>query len=199
MAKTKKNLRSVMDDNAANAVVTPSAQSSGLCVSSNDREVANYIDNVTTFLNKNSNQILVFIVGLLYCYGLRVSEVLSLDASCVLGNNQLLIKGSKGSESRVVTVVYGIDVYKSLLCNNIPLSDVYSRFWLYRELKKYGLYAYFGNNQNASVTHLSRHLKVLDFKSKNVPRDTISAFLGHKALKSLTYYEKQIDQGRKNA
>ena len=199
MAKTKKNLRTVMDDNATNAVVSPSAQSGELCDLGNDRNLANYISNVTTFLSKNSNRILVFMVGLLYCYGLRVSEVLSLDSLCVLGNNQLLIKGSKGSESRVVTVVYGLDVYKSLLCNSIPLSGIYSRFWLYRELKKYGLYAYFGNNKNASVTHLSRHLKVLDFKMKNVPRGTISQFLGHKSLKSLTYYEKPVGKGRENA
>ena len=196
MAKTKKNLRSVMADSATKSVPSPSAQSEELCDSGNDQYLANYVSNVTTFLSKNSNRILVFMVGLLYCYGLRVSEVLSLDNSCVLGNGQLLIKGSKGSDSRVVTVVYGLDVYQSLLCNNIPLSSVYSRFWLYRELKKFGLYAYFGNNKNASVTHLSRHLKVLDFKMKNVPRGTISQFLGHKSLKSLTYYEKPIGKGR---
>lgn len=194
MVKTKKNLRSVMDDNAADAVVTPSARSEGLCVPGTDQALSDQIQNIENFLKFNKNKVLVFLVGLLYCYGLRVSELLALDCSCVLGNDQLLIKGSKGSESRVVTVVYGKEFYSTFLLNEFPLSAVFSRFWLYRELKRYGLYAYFANNQNASVTHLSRHLKVLEFKAKGVPRGTISKFLGHKNLKSLTYYEQPIKQ-----
>lgn len=197
MAKTKKNLRSVMPDSAAKSVPSPSARSEGLCFSESEQLLSDQIQNIENFLKFNKNKVLVFLVGLLYCYGLRVSELLALDCSCVLGNDQLLIKGSKGSESRVVTVVYGKEFYSTFLLNEFPLSAVFSRFWLYRELKRYGLYAYFANNKNASVTHLSRHLKVLEFKAKGVPRGTISQFLGHKSLKSLTYYEQPVKQRSK--
>lgn len=196
---TKKTEKKHVSELLTKSVPTTSAQSEGLCVAGNTSEFQNYTENVERFLKFNNNKVLVFIVGLLYCYGLRVSEVLSLDTSCLLGNYQLIIKGSKGSETRIVTVVYGKEIYSTFLYNSTPLSGVYSRFWLYRELRKYGLYSYFGNNQHASVTHFSRHLKVLTMKEKDVPRETISKFLGHKSLKSLVYYEKPIKQRSKKS
>ena len=167
------------------------AQSPGLCDLENKNFIAGMRENIENFLKNSSDRILVFMLGLMYCYGLRVSEVLALDSSCMLGNYQLLVKGSKGSESRIVTVFYAKEVYDSLLLNTYPLGYVYSRFWLYRELKKYGLYGYFGTNMYASVTHLARHLKVLTLTEQDVPRGTISHFLGHKSIKSLSYYEKK--------
>lgn len=167
------------------------AQSEALCDLENVDFVASMRRNIEDFLKNSNDRILVFMLGLMYCYGLRVSEVLALDSSCMLGNYQLLVRGSKGSESRIVTVFYAKDVYDSLLLNTYPLGYVYSRFWLYRELKKYGLYGYFGTNMYASVTHLARHLKVLTLTEQDVPRGTISHFLGHKSIKSLSYYEKK--------
>lgn len=167
------------------------AQSDGLCDLENKNFVASMRQNIEDFLKNSNDRVLVFLLGLMYCYGLRVSEVLALDSSCMLGNYQLLVKGSKGSEDRIVTVFYAKDVYDSLLLNTYPLGYVYSRFWLYRELKKYGLYGYFGTNMYASVTHLARHLKVLTLTEQDVPRGTISHFLGHKSIKSLSYYEKK--------
>ena len=167
------------------------AQSLGLCDLENKNFIAGMRQNIEDFLKNSNDRVLVFMLGLMYCYGLRVSEVLALDSSCMLGNYQLLVKGSKGSENRIVTVFYAKDVYDSLLLNTYPLGYVYSRFWLYRELKKYGLYGYFGTNMYASVTHLARHLKVLTLTEQDVPRGTISHFLGHKSIKSLSYYEKK--------
>ena len=167
------------------------AQSSGLCDLENKNFIAGMRKNIEEFLKNSNDKILVFMLGLMYCYGLRVSEVLALDRSSMLGNYQLLVRGSKGSESRIVTVFYAKEVYDSLLLNTYPLGYVYSRFWLYRELKKYGLYGYFGTNMYASVTHLARHLKVLTLTEQDVPRGTISHFLGHKSIKSLSYYEKK--------
>jgi integrase len=191
----RKNEKILFRENRINrfkSVVSPSAPSAGLCASGNDDFVAEYAVNFANFFENNKNEPLKFITGLLYCYGLRISEVLALTSECVIGENQLFIKGSKGSENRIIQVIYAPQCINSLLMSNVPLSAVFSRFYVYRELKKYGLYAYFDGNSNASATHLSRHLKVLELKKNKVPRETISKFIGHKSIKSLIYYEKAI-------
>lgn len=198
MAKKKISKKSALSNIDDNAVLNRSAQSSALCAVAETPELRAMRLNVENFLKKNQNKMLVFIIGLLYCYGLRVSEVLNLSSLNVLGNYQLFIKGSKNSDDRIVYVVYGQEVYRSLLLNQYAIGVVYSRFWLYRELRKYGLYGYFGSNENASVTHLCRHIKVLSLKNSGVPRGTISKFIGHKSIKSLRYYEQEINNFAKD-
>ena len=191
----RKNEKILFRENRINrfkSVVTPTAPYAGLCASGNGDFLEEYAINFANFFKNNKNEPLKFITGLLYCYGLRISEVLALTSECVISGNQLFIKGSKGSENRVIQVIYAPQCINSLLMSNVPLSAVFSRFYVYRELKKYGLYAYFDGNSNASATHLSRHLKVLELKKNNVPRETISKFIGHKSIKSLVYYEKAI-------
>jgi len=134
------------------------AQSLALCDLENKNFIAGMRQNIEDFLKNSNDRVLVFMLGLMYCYGLRVSEVLALDSSCMLGNYQLLVRGSKGSENRIVTVFYAKEVYDSLLLNTYPLGYVYSRFWLYRELKKYGLYGYFGTNMFMLQRSLLRRL-----------------------------------------
>ena len=174
------------------SVSSPSTQHADLCALENDQFLAEQLENFRYFFAGNAPAPLKFITGLLFCYGLRVSEVLSLTAASVVGNRQLYIKGLKGSDSRIVQVIYEPQMIDSLLLVNVPLSAVYSRFWVYRELKRYGLYSYFEGNSNASATHLARHLKVLDLKKSGVPRETISKYIGHKNLKTLVYYEKKL-------
>lgn len=192
MAKKIKKLFSEKDNMKVKSVPTRSAQSEASCDAAFNKELQELSNRVETFLNKNENKMLVFIVGLLYCYGLRVGEVLSISKENLLGNNLIYIKGSKGSDDRIVSVVYAQEIYASFAFNNYPLSTVYSRFWLYRELRKYGLYSYFGDNKHASVTHMSRHLKVLSLKQAKVKDSVIQKFIGHKSIKTLRYYEKEI-------
>lgn len=192
MKKNEKILFSEKRLHAVKSVPTPSARYAGLCAPGSDVFFEECTYNFANFFRNNKNEPLKFITGLLYCYGLRISEVLALTSECIIGENQLFIKGAKGSENRIIQVIYAPQCINSLLMQNVPLSAVFSRFYVYRELKKYGLYAYFAGNSNASATHLSRHLKVLELKKNNVPRETISKFIGHRSIKSLVYYEKPI-------
>ena len=112
MAKKKITKKTALTRHDVDSVLILSAQSPALCAVAETPELRAMRLNVENFLKKNQNKMLVFIVGLLYCYGLRVSEVLSLSSLNVLGNYQLFIKGSKNSEDRIVYVVYGQDVYK---------------------------------------------------------------------------------------
>lgn len=180
-------------------VSSRSAQYIALCDNGISREDAVLANMIEKFLANNKNQVIVFIVGLLYCYGLRISEVLSLSAANVIGNYQLLVKGAKGSNDRIVTVIFGKEFYNTFKLNQFSLGAVYSRFWVYRELRKAGIYAFFGENRHMSVTHLSRHLKVLDLKAKGVSRETISQFIGHRNLETLKYYESKQKTRRKKS
>lgn len=168
------------------------AQSAGLCAAATDNEQTALDIIVRDFLKNYENTAQGAMVGLLYSYGLRVSEMLSITGNDILPNGFIFIRGSKGSDSRLISPVYNKEFWVSLKSFNKPLSTIYSRFFLYREMKKFGIYAYFGSNQNRSVTHSLRHIKVLSLKSSGVNLSDVSRFIGHKSLKSISYYEQAI-------
>lgn len=174
------------------SVLNPSAQSAGLCASDFMAKETSLDFIVKDFLNKHEFTPQGALIGLMYSYGLRVSELLSISGRNIMNNGFILVDGSKGSNSRLVVPIYNVEFWNYYKSFNVPLSTYYSRFFLYREMKKFGLYAYFGKNENRSVTHSLRHIKVLNLKSNGIVLSDISKFIGHKSLKSIEFYEKAI-------
>lgn len=172
------------------SVLTPPAQSPGM--------LSTRINNIETndkFLNRVfSNSLLTMtdkaVIELLYLYGLRVSELLSVLPTDVAESGHILIRGSKGSGNRFILSLYFKDFWQRNLKYSLPLSQYFSRFYFYRLFKKLGFYSKYGNNVNMSVTHYFRHQLVLSLQEQGFSKEMISEFIRHKSTKSIEYYVK---------
>jgi len=128
------------------------------------------------------------IIELLYYFGLRISEVLQIKKTDISPMCHILVKGSKGSNNRIVQPVVFRSFWLSATVGDLPLCNIYSRFYFYRLFKKIGFYSKFGTNEKFSVTHFFRHQLVLSFKSAGFPDETITQFIAHRSFRSLEYY-----------
>lgn len=187
---TKKKLANVYV--GVKSAMEPSAQFTGLCALDTTGSSAELLGVVHDFLKFYEFTPEGAIVGLLYSYGLRISEVLNISGTDILSNGTIVIRGSKGSENRLISPVYYPEFFFSLRGSKLKIGDLYSRFFFYRQFKKFGIYAYFGNNKHASVTHSLRHLSVLNLKEMGLQSAEIGKLIGHKSSNSIAYYEKQI-------
>ena len=184
--------KSVPFDPRIKSAINPSAQCAALCDFNYSGELQFLQANVENFLSTHEFTPQGAIVGLLYAYGLRVSEVLNVRGSDVGKNLFVFVKGGKGSANRIVVPIYNLPFWEGFRGCNYSLNDVFSRFFVYREMKKFGIYAYFGNNKHCSVTHSMRHLKVLTMELSGIEQNEVRRFIGHKSIKSIAYYEKAI-------
>lgn len=120
--------------------------------------------------------------------GLRVSEAISIVPNDVMSTGSILLKSSKGSKDRVVTPVVYLEFWKNYGTFKIPLSDLFNRYFVYREMKKLGLVVLNGFNRNNSVTHSGRKAYIREINSKTKNIDKTAEYIGHKNSSSTKYY-----------
>lgn len=170
--------------------LNPSAQTAGLCGLGFTTEQENQLIYIGNIINDNKNNAFGAVTELLFLYGLRISEALSVCGSDVKSDGSIRIKTLKGGSVRIVFPVVCVDFWLGFRFNRFPIVNVFSRFYFYREFKKLGLMAHFGNNDKFSTTHYLRHLKVLSMRNSGYSDIEISKFLGHNSFKSLDFYVK---------
>jgi site-specific recombinase XerD len=153
---------------------------------------------VQTAIEKNKSNYIGAILELLYLYGLRISEVLSIKGSDIHQDGSIVIRGSKKSNNRIVYPVQTRTFWQLWSKSYLPLSSIYSRFHIYREFKKRGVSFVFGSNNLYSTTHALRHIRILSLIQSGTNREDISRFIGHKSIKSIEFYEQQFKSKSKN-
>lgn len=135
----------------------------------------------------------------MYLSGCRVSEALDIRPSRISPSGQVLLRGLKGSEDRVINVGsmkrYGVD--------NIILAsydiELRSRFSMYRLLKRLGFAQYFGNSGVASVTHIFRHMYIREQAEQGIEVETMKRAIGHKNINNTKHYANgQRNRSRTN-
>ncbi len=136
-------------------------------------------------------RVLLAVIELQLFYGLRISECLNVTTSDISGTGHIRIRGAKGSNDRIVIPYRFASFWQSEAKPILPIGNVYSRFWFYRQYKALGLYAVFGNSKVKSVTHLFRHLNVLSLKDSFNETELTRQFIGHKSINSTLHYERQ--------
>lgn len=185
---TTNNFHKIKDESGTIAVINSSAQSTKLYreVSEGDSIKSKAEAFITTdTIYPSDFHYLIYI--LLVC-GCRVSEVLKIKGSDVTGNYYIKITASKGSNDRIVFVprIKGQELVqggnKGLLFSN------YSRFYVYRFCKKYGLYIITDGMKNNKVTHSFRNLYADNVLELSEGTKTASDAMGHKSLRSISYY-----------
>ena len=143
------------------------------------------------FANPDIPEFMKAVISLQMEHGLRISEVLNIEKNDISQRGYILIKSLKGSKNRLVSPSF----YRQFWFNSppltFPLSRLYSRFYFYRWYNKLGLYATYGNNSTASVTHIFRHELGLHLKNKFNQLEVSKSFLGHVNAKSTEAYEQE--------
>lgn len=184
----KSNLTNYMAQLDSKSVSTRSAPTTIPLHSQSDRaELFKELES-KVLLNSSYSGTDKLLLYVMFLSGCRVSEALDIRPSRISPSGQVLIKGLKGSDDRIVNVGsmkrYGVD--------NIILAsydiELRSRFSMYRLLKKLGFAQYFGNSEVASVTHIFRHMYIREQAEQGIEVETMKRAIGHKNINNTKHY-----------
>ena len=126
-------------------------------------------------------------------YGLRISEVMNMVRGDILANGSVLIKGAKGSASKVIQL--SVSCWKPQL---LACTDPTLRVWstnqkvVYRTLVSLGVGVLYPGYLRKRVTHLGRHLQAEQLQMAGLG-DYVGDSLGHKSAKSADWYKKEVN------
>ncbi len=177
---------------------SPTAQYTTVCAPGTDRVVTS--DTIIQLLSqvREKNSILHAIGYLLFTYGLRVSEVLSIQATHLRNGEKIWIGGKKRSGDRYINYSEIRNVIIPRSKSSGQIFQGYSRFWVYREFKKLGIVLVLDGGKKKAVTHAGRHLVARELKGAGDKVESIQGFYQHKSIKSTNHYAKQKKQAGKN-
>lgn len=136
------------------------------------------------------------IIELQFYYGIRISEALRIRHTDITDIGQILIKGMKGSNSKVVYPILYKEFWLRVKRNKTNIPESYNRFYFYRLYKKIGLSQVMGKNKNNSVTHLLRYNYLINLMQNGITVDNLQQSIGHKSLKSTLHYVNKIREGK---
>lgn len=173
------------------SVIVPSAQYATL-LQKRVAADATFSETVAKVLqNENVSVFVRAVIELQFLYGLRISECLNISVQDVSQSGAIRVKGSKKSNDRIVYPVLFQPFWQSATSSTLPLINLYSRFYFYRQYKALGLYAQYAGNSNLSVTHSFRHNLLLNLKKEFQDTSLNKQFVGHKSINSTLHYENK--------
>jgi integrase len=174
------------------SVPSPCAQTATLCDFPQVPLAAFYSDFDKIMTRKDIAETDKAIIELVILGGFRISSLLRLQSRDVMHDLSIMVKQDKGSSSILFTSVYCRDFWRRF--KQLGMNPFYglSRFYYYRLFIKLGLSMRFEGNKNHSVTHLGRHMRGLNLKGQNICINDKESILGHKNIKNMQYYEKDI-------
>lgn len=140
---------------------------------------------------KNKHKLEYYVCMFMLETGCRISEALNIKCTDIDGIGRVKIKGLKNSNNRIVTSPTCREFFLSQKKNGGDIFTRLNRFYIYRICKMYGIGAIFGNNKNASITHYFRHINALIASNISDEAILVKEVLGHKNLKSTSYYLKE--------
>lgn len=173
------------------SVASPSAQTVTLC-ELNARQLYNqFLLCKLSEVEKLMGAKFRLLVDLIATNGCRISEVLAIQCSDIQFNGQVFIKGKKGSNNRFLSCLVSMPDLLAAMGKNGILFDGYSRFYVYREFKKLGLYFESQNSSRLSITHAFRHYYILELRRAGFCDADIAQVVGHKNTTNTANYGKQ--------
>lgn len=192
MAKKDAFSKLLTSKDATKSVISPPAQSSAL-LRANSAECL-LSDAAMEFILHNSTYPIDFkyLVYLLLVSGCRISEALRVRNCDITGNYRIRLRGSKGSNDRVVFLPELPMGKLSPGTAQFEVWSCWSRYYVYRVLKKHGIYLSKEGNKNKAVTHAFRNAYAAELQTIVGSSELKSQAMGHKSLKSKQYYERKI-------
>jgi len=192
---TKKLFKFLHGDKAQGkelAGLKPVAQSPGLYGAG--YEPGQLTDQVMAFFRKNTTEpeYVKAVIELLFLYGIRISEALAVSYTDISPAGVIYVKGQKGSNDRFVRPVSYAHFWAFVRDTKVSYTGIYSRFYIYRVLRKYGFASFYGDNVNMSVSHMFRHEFARDLMGRFGDIEKVQKGLGQKSKKSAEFYVKGI-------
>lgn len=130
-------------------------------------------------------------IMLLVKNGLRVSELLNIESSDIMSSGYIIIRGSKGSSSRLVSVDVKNSFWSAFRNYENKISDQLSRFQVRRIMQKIGIDAKKEGNKNNSQTSLARNAYVQMLNQTTLTDREKANQTGHKSINNLKYYGRK--------
>ena len=123
--------------------------------------------------------------------GLRIADLLSIRRSDISDNLTVFVRQSKGSQAKVISLLYDKEFWISYKRGLYTDVSVYSSMTFYRLYSRYNLIISNGPGRNSSVTHSARKLLARTAYDVTNSVDMAQAALGHKSQNSTMYYLTQ--------
>lgn len=133
---------------------------------------------------------LSLIIDLLFFSGCRISEVLDITGTDINQIGSVRIRGKKGSKSRIIKPSFTRDILMRYQGRLSYIFHDYSRHFVYRELRKCGLYHSIPGNKKQATTHLGRHIMGSEVHNSTNDINLTQSTLGHVNQKSTKSYIK---------
>lgn len=172
------------------AVSNPIAQNDTLCEPSNQvaalaRAVIDQVEHIKQFdLNTH-----IFAKTMLLG-GLRVSEMLAVSPRDIDELGRIRIKSLKGGVPRIVDTGINADQFKVWRNSGYIPWRMWTRFFVYRQFKKYGIQIDIEGNGKKSVTHALRHVSAQVSATVDPDLQATKSHLGHKSISNTEIYAK---------
>ena len=174
-----------------NSDLTPPAQSPELLHHRN--QLNEFEFRVMLFLRNNIayGAAVKLVIWILFNTGARVNEVLDLKSTDISEDWFVKIRGSKGSNSRIVKIIP--PPFHILINRTIPyyLSQEFSRFYIYRVCRANNLVLKVEGMKHFSVTHSFRHYYASQLLRFQDEENSAGKELGHKSNRSILHYDKK--------
>lgn len=131
-----------------------------------------------------------YLIQFMIASACRISEVLSIIPSRITRTGHVKLIASKGSTNRIVFAGLAAEYMIKSKANNASPFEGWSRFYVYRQFKKYGIQSQYHGRKNKSVTHSIRHTVALANAKEAFEISDTQLQLGHKSTKSTKYYHE---------
>ena len=139
-------------------------------------------------LRDGVNVTLVSFARLQFISGLRINDLLSIKRSDIGDNLTVYVRQSKGSQAKVISLLYDKEFWTNYKCGLHTDISVFSSMTFYRLYSRYNLIISNGPGRNSSVTHSARKLLARTAYDVTNSVDMAQAALGHKSQNSTLYY-----------
>lgn len=121
-------------------------------------------------------------------YGLRISEIIRCDKSCLLPGRKVMFRGLKNSYNRIIDEFQFYDIFVGHIQKWGKIELIFSRFYYYRLFLKCGVSVSIEGNNKRSVTHAGRHLQSRMLQESGIEIEENKRYIGHKSIKSTEKY-----------
>jgi integrase len=130
----------------------------------------------------------IALVDIIFQGGLRISDAMRINFSCIDENLNIVIHQGKGSKPLRITPVNYRDYWRKVYAKKLTPYQHFNYMFFYRLFKKFGLVIFVSNGKNSKVTHSGRFLVASEVYEKNENIELVSDVLGHKSVKSTEHY-----------
>lgn len=140
---------------------------------------------------KKQNYRLYLLIEFLLSSACRISEALSIQATDITSVGHVKICTLKKGKIRIVPGGLATEYLRKCYRRKAAPWGDWSRFFVYREFKKYGISTRLKGRAKNTVTHLPRHTVAKGIQSAGMEIEMSRQALGQTNLKSTAYYHEQ--------